>query len=356
MHSTYGGAGAPPCIFTVPDDCDGMRLDAALSCALPDAGLRARRRLWAWCRICVNGKCSPPGYRVGKGDSIEIIPAEGKPGDENALPKALPPETAAARSAPFDVGSGHGAWSGGHFVSFALAALSREYAAFLKPAGLHTAHIAGGAEQSLEGLLPSVWPRLLAGHGRESGGYGVDPGPAEPPILLTRLDKATSGLVLAARNRDALANFRTWEQAGQIEKTYVGLVRGHVSGRLLLRNRLLTAARPVTRVLGEADPDETRHTDAEALQALHLPRPWPEGTAATLLRAIIRRGARHQIRAHLAHAGYPLLGEHLYAPPPPIPCPLYLHHTMIRFPGFSARALPGDWSPIFSQYAVLGAL
>jgi len=296
-----------PFDFTLPDDSAGIRLDAALSFAWPESGLRARRRLWSWCRVRVNGRARPPGYIVQRGDRIRV--------------EAF--ERARERVSPFT-----------------LVAVSEEYAALYKPAGLHSAHIAGGSEQSLERLLPDVWPRLMEEHGAAVG-------TGETPLLLTRLDQATSGLVIVACDQEALENFRRWEQGGRVEKEYFALVRGRVSGPLYLQNQLLTADCSITQALDEPDPDENRHTRAEPLSYCDLPRPWPEGLSATLLRVRIRRGARHQIRVHLARAGYPLAGERQYADPPPADCPLYLHHAMISFPGFSAEALPMDWPPVF---------
>jgi len=283
-----------------PDGLAGARLDAALAVVWPESGLRARRRLWDWCRVLVNGRARPPGYIVQGGDRIVVEAIEQAPEQEYPV---------------------------------TVVAVSEEYAALYKPAGLHSAHIAGGSEPSLESLLPKVWPRLAAG------------GVGQTPLLLTRLDQATSGLVMVACDQEALGKFRRWEQEGRVEKEYFALARGQVQGPLTLRNRLLTADCAITQALAEPDPDENRHTHAESLHYCTLPPPWPEGLPATLLRVCIRRGARHQIRVHLAKAGYPLAGERQYAGPPPGGCPLYLHHAKISFPGFSAEVLPlpTDW-------------
>jgi 23S rRNA pseudouridine1911/1915/1917 synthase len=333
MHDIHAASGwdcpVLPFDFTLPEGCVGVRLDAALSLVWPESGLRARRRLWTWCQVRVNGRVRSPGYIVRQGDTVRVERAGDKVRDEAA-------EAACEQVFPFT-----------------LAAVGKEYVALCKPVGLHSAHIAGGSGQSLERLLPYAWPGLMAAHAQERN--TAEPaventiGTGETPLLLTRLDRDTSGLVIVARNKDALENFRRWEREGRIEKEYFALVRGHAPGPLHLRNLLLTVDCSVTQVLEEPQPDETRHTFAEPLHHLVLPRPWPEGLPATLLRVCIRRGARHQIRAHLARAGYPLAGERQYADPPPADCPLYLHHAMIRFPGFSAKVLPVDW-PLGSAF------
>lgn len=343
----------PPLAFTVPEGSGVLRLDAALALVWPGSGLRARRRLWTWCRICVNGRSGRPGHTVAPGDVIQIDPQSGNEaaGEHGSAFRAAVPgrrdgeafSTDSGVAAPEPPGNDDSVQV---LPPFTLCALSVDYAALYKPAGLHSAHIAGGAGQSLEQMLPAVWPLLLAEfkrkHNPEDSARRQEPG--EPPLLLTRLDKDTSGLVLAALNGLAAERFREWERAGRVEKTYFAVARGRVAGPLWLRKRLLTANRSLTRVLEDEDVDAARHTRAEALGPVFLPAPWPEGSEGTLLRVRIGRGARHQIRAHLAYAGYPLAGERQYAPPPPALCPLYLHHAKMEFPGFSAEALP-DWGP-----------
>ncbi|MDR2668488.1 MAG: hypothetical protein LBC14_00880, partial [Desulfovibrio sp.] len=51
-----------PLRYIRASDARELRLDAALGEALPGSGLRARRRLWASCRISVNGQARAPGY------------------------------------------------------------------------------------------------------------------------------------------------------------------------------------------------------------------------------------------------------------------------------------------------------
>lgn len=270
-----------------------MRLDAALGLAAPDAGIRARRRLWEHCRVSVNGRRRGPGFTVSGGDAILV---EGAPQSTSRLPRALE-----------------------------VAVSGEEYLAFVKPCGLHSAHVAGSPEPSLEEMLPC----------------GL--------IALTRLDRATSGLVLAARTQAAACRFRSLEAEGGVTKRYLAVLRGSLARPITADGRLCAANTAVTRVLDDPDPDPARHTAARPLEI--PPAGWgAKKMPVTLAEVVIHRGARHQIRAHLAHAGYPLLGEDLYAPAVPGLAPgcLFLHHAEVSFPGFRA-ACPPPWPPGFSE-------
>lgn len=329
--------GDSPLAFRVPVHGRNMRLDAALALFLPQLGLRGRRRLWDWHRITVNSRPRPPGFVVFPGDLIrvETVP------DNTALRDGRadgPPHGRKPVPAPEFSGVGP-----------RLVAANNDFAAFHKPPGLHSAHIAGGREPSLEGLLAEHWARIQ----RESG-LAV-PSSDSLPLLLTRLDAATSGIILAAMNGGAAQRFRLAAQRGEVSKTYFAVLRGRLLRPLEIRNRLDTNRRKLTLVLDEEEPDSARHTlvtplaDAGLLAGEEIGLKC--GTAgeenglsgATLVRVRIKRGARHQIRAHLAWAGFSLAGEWLY----PIPVArrpdmrLYLHHAKVEFSGFSALDMPG---------------
>lgn len=306
------GTSTVPLPLTATLAQDGpMRLDAALAPFFPGLGLRARRRLWDWCRVFVNGRAAEPGLLVRPGDRLRV--------ERGPKAPAPPPSV----------------------VAFSIMTVAGDMVALCKPGGLHTAHIQGGAEQSLETLLASRWAELWRRYAQTLPTCDAPPPPA--PRLLTRLDKATSGLVLGALRPEAEHRFRLAEQEGLVQKNYLALVRGRLARPLTLQGRLRTDNRQQTLVLDDETPDITRHTRVDPLSH---GRPAPEAgepcphTICTLVRVRIRRGARHQIRAHLAHAGFPLVGEWLYAPRDAFR--LRLHHAAVRMPGFTADC-PPDW-------------
>ena len=312
-----------PLHVALPPGTPPMRLDAALAISLPGTGLRARRRLWDWCRVRVNDQPRRPGHIVKAGDSIHLEPSDTGP-------------------RPLQENGG-----GVH-----LAALGAQYAALFKPDGLHSAAIAGSPHESLEGTIAALWPELLAewfsrNQEREYPG-GIAGLLSAQPILLTRLDHGTSGLILAALTPTAANRFRQLEPQGQVRKTYLALLRGALAEPVTARRRLDTTDRAETLVLPEDDPDPVRRTFAEPLCLTAAPQEMSQGDGApfqsecTLARITILRGARHQIRAHLAAAGHPLLGENLYAPAvsPNAGARLYLHHARLALPGFTAQCPP----------------
>ena len=329
--------------FAVPKSTPPLRLDAALGLFFPELGLRARRRLWDWCRISVNDTAQKAGGMIRGGDVLRIEPA----GTDNAASRLRPQtenDSNTTKQFPENV-----------CFRLEVVAASRDYIALNKPVGMHSAHIEGGKSDSLENALARQWAQLrlsLPLSDLDTSGEKKLPPLAEnadtPPLLLTRLDRETSGIVLAATSTEAAEAFRNFEKQGKARKRYLALVCGRLEERLHLRQPLNTDGGQRSRILAGDDPDPARHTRVQALAVLEkedLRRAGidcPAG-AATLVRVEIARGARHQIRAHLAHAGYPLVGEWLYADRERTGTDaFFLHHAEVRFPGFSASRLP-DW-------------
>lgn len=271
---------------TLPAEVAGKRLDAALAPFFPELGLRGRRRLWLHGRIVVDGHVRGPAHKVSGGENVTLLSLE----------------NAERTQRTHDI---------------LLVGRSTEYAALFKPAGLHTAALAGDTAPSLEGLLPQLWENFCR----------LDPTlPPTVPVLLSRLDAPTSGLIAAAFGPRAAEAFRKLEAAGMVRKRYLALVHGRLDAPLALTRALDTADRKKTRVLPENTSDTTRHTLVEPLR----PMDGPSGEA-TLVRATIQRGARHQIRAHLAAAGHPLMGDVLYGGPG-LPEHFFLRHYRLELP------------------------
>jgi 23S rRNA pseudouridine1911/1915/1917 synthase len=324
----------PPLLrAAVSPEQEGNRLDAVLRELFPGHGLRAWRRLCRLRRILVNGHPSRPGRKARAGDEICLEMPAGS--------------GLAGKDAPALAFRGNGCAAQGDVPD--LVAWGNGYAALRKPAGLHTVRVSGGSPENLEEFLALHWADLWRARQPHTP---VPP----PPRLVTRLDRETSGLVLALADASPAAEeiFRAQEREGRVEKGYLALIHGDLRAPLLIRAGLVTRGRRTTKVLSSPDPDATRHTWVTPLRLLDgavLRRKGilgQEGADSllmrpvTLIQARILRGSRHQIRAHLAGAGFPLVGDSLYGEKGGGAERLFLHHAAVSLPGFFALEMP-DW-------------
>jgi 23S rRNA pseudouridine1911/1915/1917 synthase len=150
----------------------------------------------------------------------------------------------------------------------------------------------------------------LSGYLRKLHPEVAEIAPAPGLTLLTRLDFATSGAVPAALTAQAWTFLRHEREMGAIGKRYLCLVEGNVPEPIPIDFAIDSDGGGSVRVRkGSADPDPCRWTWIEPVGSA--------GAGRTLVRATISRGRRHQIRAHLAAAGHPIVGDRRYAAVPP---------------------------------------
>lgn len=307
----------PPHIHAGPP----CRLDHALAQLLPDLGLRGRRRLIQRGAVLVMGHPRPAAHVVRTGDELRIV--------QPCSPENAPNAGTGMEFQPFLAEEARLIAQRGGFCFLA------------KPAGLHSVALAGGEGHSLEELLP----RLMQKADTATAGTAS-------PELLQRLDRGTSGIVTAAL-RPALAQaWRDAEDRGLCRKRYLALLSGRLPAERTLRLALDMRRRKRTRVL-DTDAAPLRHTCFTPL--LHLDGPAaatlrerlapenPAVPALTLAGCTIRKGARHQIRAHAAALGLPLWGDALYGGGSGR---FLLHHGGLDFPGQHIVLLP-VWSTCF---------
>ena len=248
---------APELTFCVQNG--GVRLDHCLAALLPHMGLRGRRRLCDEGRVHVNGRPAGPGYRVLQGQLVQVFSdVLQQPGDQVSVVSA-----------------------------------TCDLAAVDKPAGVPSATLAGGSH-GIESVLGELFPRC----------------PQSYPVLLNRLDTGTSGIVLTALSAAGEAAWQAAGADGSICKRYLAVTVGAFPhGKELILDRALDMnSRAVTRLLTCPGPPE-RHTRVRGLGVFRN----AEGQILSLVGCSIIRGARHQIRVHLAGAGFPLWQDVRYA-------------------------------------------
>ncbi len=162
-----------------------------------------------------------------------------------------------------------------------------------------------------DGLIAANKPAGLAVHGGSGISHGVieQLRAARPQAkfleLVHRLDRDTSGLLLLAKKRAVLVAMHELMRAGQVDKRYLVLAHGrwpagkqHVNFKL---QRYVTGAGE--RRVSVDEEGREAHTVFELVRACG---------DYSLLQAQLKTGRTHQIRVHLAHLGFPIVGDDKY--------------------------------------------
>jgi 23S rRNA pseudouridine1911/1915/1917 synthase len=206
-----------------------------------------------------------------------------------------------------------------------------------KPAGQPCAPLRPGETGTLANALVARYPEMAA--------LGFRP---SEPGLCHRLDNDTSGLVLAARSAQSFERLIQAIRAGAMQKRYL----------LICPQRGLPDRGCIDVPLRPHPRDRRRVVPAETDAAVGAGRGRPARTpfrvlarraGLALVEARVSRALRHQIRAHFASIGHPLVGDRIYRSDRTELGRHALHASQIRFGGddqvepFEVRsALPAD--------------
>lgn len=165
-----------------------------------------------------------------------------------------------------------------------------------KPTGLSVHRGAGVKGRTLADWLVAHYPEVKT----------VGDDPRERPGIVHRLDKDTSGVIVAARNKNAFESLKRLFKERQIEKTYLALVLGMPAKRSGSIDSPIgrLAANPVKRGTGP----RTRGVRSAKTEYRILERIGN----FSLLAVKPKTGRTHQIRVHLASIGHPVAGDRIY--------------------------------------------
>jgi 23S rRNA pseudouridine955/2504/2580 synthase len=162
-----------------------------------------------------------------------------------------------------------------------------------------------------EALLAIDKPAGMAVHGGSGVSVGVieqlrlERPTARVLELVHRLDRETSGVLLVAKKRSALTGLHAQLREGRVQKFYLALVKGR------WRNAKQNVALPLHKYVLQSGERRVR-VEAEGQTAQTVFRLQRTFSAYSLLEAELKTGRTHQIRVHLAHLGFPIVGDDKY--------------------------------------------
>lgn len=251
----------------IPAEADGWRLDRALAAALPDY---SRERLK---KLVASGNVSNSA-----GQPVRDVKTAAATGELFAIEIPEPqPMAAQPQDIPLTI------------------AFEDEYLIVVdKPAGL-VVHPAAG---NFDGTLVNALLHHCAGSLSGIGGVSR-------PGIVHRIDKLTSGLIVAAKTDKAHEGLARQFAAHSIERVYKAIVSGIVmdaEGRI--ETNLARSSQNRQKIAVVAPPRGKRAiTHFRRIEALN---------EATLVECRLETGRTHQVRVHMAHLGHPLVGDPVY--------------------------------------------
>ncbi|MGB8295303.1 MAG: RluA family pseudouridine synthase [Polyangia bacterium] len=281
----------------------GLRLDAFLLRQKVVPSATAARRAIAERMVSVAGRPGKKGQHLGEGQLVEIAPSS----QDHVAP--VP-----AADVPLVV----------LYADDDLVVVD-------KPAGLPSHPLRAGEGASAAGALLARFPECAV----------ASPDPREGG-LVQRLDRGTTGVLVAARRRAIWPGLRDALSAPDCEKTYFAEVVGRFpvvgAGE---KDFVSPGARPGTLSVAAPIGRVGRHGSRVKLGGGRQPLPASteialveQRPASALVKARLCKGRTHQVRAHLAYLGIPVVGDTAYGETTPDvepPALLHLHATAIAF-------------------------
>lgn len=243
----------------------GKRIDRVISLLEKEISRSTVQRLIKEENIKVNGQKIKDSYKVKLEDEIEIVIPEAKEIDLKA------------EDIPLDI----------IYEDDDIIVVN-------KPKGMVVHPANGNLEGTLVNAIMAICKDSLSGIGGE-----IRPG------IVHRLDKDTSGAIIVAKNDKAHSKISEQLKNHEVKKTYLALVRG------VIKEKEATINMPIARSMKDR---KKMAVDKKGKQAItHFKVLGRYQNKYTLLEINIETGRTHQIRVHLSHIGFPIIGDEVYS-------------------------------------------
>lgn len=269
--------------LTATTEHAGLRLDAFLSA---DGGLTRSQaaRLIEEGRVCVNGRAAAKSARLAGGETVTVDIPEVR--DTALVPQDIPLEVVYE---------------------------DEDVIVVNKPKGLVVHPAPGHPDGTLVNALLHHCGDSLSGIGGE-----------KRPGIVHRIDRDTSGLIIAAKNDAAHLALSAQLKDHSLSRTYECLVTGS------MKQDSGTVDAPIDRAPGDRKKMAVVPAGRRAVTHWEVIARY---SGVTHLRCRLETGRTHQIRVHMAYIGHPILGDTVYGAKKPVPgltgqC---LHATGLRF-------------------------
>ena len=250
--------------YIVSQEEKGKRLDTYIPSVDTDITRTSAQRLIEDGNILVNGKNAKVSYKIQENDKISV---------EIPEPKQIELK---AQNIPIEI----------IYEDSDIIVVN-------KPKGMVVHPANGNPDGTLVNAIMAICKDSLSGIGGE-----IRPG------IVHRIDKDTSGLLIVAKNDNAHVKMSEQIKNHEVKKTYIALVRG------VFKENEATIDMPIGRSTSDRKKMAVNKNGKHAITHIKVLKRFDK---YTLLQVNRETGRTHQIRVHLSHIGYPIVGDYTYS-------------------------------------------